>query len=135
VLRSEKDEATVDHIDPVMNGNALLGMIDFIKRNVEVSPAVEGYIVSVCAYTRGLPQVRLGVSPRGGLALLQAARVAAAAAGRSYVTPDDVKSLAPATLAHQLILRSDGEVRGRTPADVIARTLQAVQVPRTLATR
>jgi MoxR-like ATPase len=135
VLRAEKDEATIEHLSPVMNGETLLAMIDFIKRNVEVAPAIESYIVSICAHTRGLPEVRLGVSPRGGLALLRAARVAAATAGRSYVTPDDVKLLAPATMAHRLILRSDAEVHGRTAADVIARTLQAVQVPRTLAAR
>jgi MoxR-like ATPase len=133
VLRTEKDSAAVDQLAPVMTGADLLQMIDFVKRSVEVAPAIENYIVALCAHTRGLPEVRLGVSPRGGIALLRAARVAAAAAGRPYVTPDDVKALAMPTLAHRIILRSEAEVQGRTAADVVSRAMQVVQVPRTVA--
>jgi MoxR-like ATPase len=115
-----------------MTGDELLEMVEFVKRTVEVAPAIENYIVALAAHTRGLPEVRLGVSPRGGLALLRAARVAAASSGRSYVTPDDIKAMAQATLAHRVILRPDAEIQGRTAADVIARALQAVPVPRTL---
>ena len=132
VLRTEKDEATVTHLPPVMTAEELLEMIDFVKRNVEVAPAIENYIVAVCAHTRSLPEVRLGVSPRGSLALLRGARVTAACAGRSYVTPDDVKAVAVPTLAHRVILRPDAEIQGRTAEDVVSRALQAVPVPRTL---
>ena len=132
VLRSERDESTVATLSPVMSGPDLLAMIDFVKANVEVAPAIEHYIVAVSAQTRQLADVRLGVSPRGSLALLRAARVAAAAAGRSYVTPDDVKALAEPTLAHRIILRADAEIQGRTAAEIVARALQAVPVPRTL---
>jgi MoxR-like ATPase len=72
------------------------------------------------------------VSPRGSLALLRAARVAAAAAGRTYVTPDDIKVLAEPVLAHRIIIRPEAEIQGRTPEEVVARALQAVPVPRTL---
>jgi MoxR-like ATPase len=132
ILRTERNEATVTHLSPIMTGNEMIQMIDFIKQIVEVAPAIENYIVAICAHTRGLPEVRLGVSPRGGLALLRAARVVAAAAGRSYVTPEDIKAMAQSTLAHRVILRPDAEIQGRTAHDVIARTLQAVPVPRTL---
>ena len=132
VLRTEKDEATVDHLSAVMTGNGLLRMIEFVKRQVEVSPALEQYIVAVCAQTRTLPEVRLGVSPRGGLALLRAARVSAAAAGRTYATPDDVKAMAGPTLAHRILLRPEAEVQGRSPDEMVARVLHAVPVPRTL---
>jgi len=132
VLRTEKDDATVSHLSPVMTGDELLEMVEFVKKAVEVAPAIENYIVAISAYTRVLPEVRLGVSPRGGLALLRAARVVAASSGRSYVNPDDVKAMAQSTLAHRIILRPDAEIQGRTPADVIARALQAVPVPRTL---
>jgi MoxR-like ATPase len=132
VLRTEKDEATVLHLSPVMTGSELLEMIEFVKRTVDVAPAIENYIVALCSHTRSLPEVRLGVSPRGGLALLKAARVAAAAAGRSYVTPDDIKAMAQATLAHRILLKSDAEIQGRTAEEVVARSLQAVPVPRTL---
>jgi MoxR-like ATPase len=132
VLRSERDESTVSSLSPVMSGTDLLAMIDFVKRSVEVAPAIEQYIVALSGQTRLLPEVRLGVSPRGSLALLRAARVAAATAGRSYVTPDDIKALAEPTLAHRIILRPDAEIQGRTASEVVARALQAVPVPRTL---
>jgi MoxR-like ATPase len=132
VLRTEKDGPTVTHLSPVMTGTDLLQMIDFVKQTVEVAPAIENYIVAICAHTRTLPEVRLGISPRGGLALLRAARAAAAAAGRSYVTPEDVKAMARYTLAHRVILRPDAEIQGRTAEDVIVRALQGVPVPRTL---
>jgi MoxR-like ATPase len=132
VLRSERDESSVTSLSPVMNGGDLLAMIDFVKRSVEVAPAIEQYIVAVARQTRELAEVRLGVSPRGSLALLRAARVAAAAAGRTYVTPDDIKVLAEPVLAHRIIIRPEAEIQGRTPEEVVARALQAVPVPRTL---
>jgi MoxR-like ATPase len=132
VLRTEKDEATVSRLSPVMTGAELLEMVEFVKRAVEIAPAIEDYIVSICSHTRSVPEVRLGASPRGGLAMLRAARVSAAAAGRSFVTPDDVKAVAHATLAHRVILRPDAEIQGRTASDVIARALHSVPVPRTL---
>ncbi len=132
VLRTERDHATVATLAPVMTGDELLEMVEFVRRSVEVAPAIEKYIVAICSHTRGGPEVRLGVSPRGGLALLRAARVVAAAAGRSYVTPDDVKAMAQPTLAHRIILRPEAEIQGRTAADVVARSLQSVPVPRTL---
>jgi MoxR-like ATPase len=132
VLRTQKDHATVDDLSPVMTGEDLLGMIDYVKGAVEVAPPIENYIVALCAHTRQVPEVRLGVSPRGGLALLRAARVMAAAAGRPYVTPDDVKAAAQATLAHRVILKPEAELQGLVANDVIARAVQAVPVPRTL---
>jgi MoxR-like ATPase len=132
VLRSERDRPTVVSLSPVTTGEELTTMIEFIKRSVEVAPAIENYIVALCAATRAAPEVRLGASPRGGLALLRAARVVAAADGRPFVTPDDVKAMAEATLAHRIILKPEAEVAGRLPADVVARALQSVAVPRTL---
>ncbi|MBO0732003.1 MAG: MoxR family ATPase, partial [Acidimicrobiaceae bacterium] len=133
VLRSEKDDASVTHVTPVLTGDDLLGMIDTVKRAVEVAPVIEQYIVSICAHSRTLPEVRLGVSPRGGLAMLRAARVHAAADGRPFVTPDDVRAVAQPTLAHRVILRPDAEIQGHTSGDAIARAMQAVQAPRTLS--
>jgi MoxR-like ATPase len=132
VLRTEKDQATVAHLSPVMTGDELLEMVDFVKQSVDVAPAIENYIVSICSHTRGMPEVRLGVSPRGSLALLRAARVIAAAEGRSYVTPEDVKLMAESTLAHRVIMRPDAEIQGRTAQDIVARALQAIPVPRTI---
>jgi MoxR-like ATPase len=130
VLRTERDSPTVDELSAVMDREELLGMIDFVKRSVEVSLPIEHYIVAICARTREMPEVRLGVSPRGGLALLRAARVVAATSGRPFVTPDDIQAVALPTLAHRVVLRADAEIQGRTAAEVVTRAVQAVPVPR-----
>jgi MoxR-like ATPase len=132
VLRSEKNEATVDGLLPVMSSDDLLAMIDQIK-TVEVAPAIENYVIALSQFTRSAPEVRLGVSPRGSLALLKAARATAAADGRSFVTPEDVKAVATSVLAHRILLRPEAELEGRTNSELVARALQGVPVPRTVA--
>ena len=133
VLRAEKDGATVTSLSAVMSAGDLVSMIDFVKEAVEVAPAVERYIVSLCAWTRSHPEVHLGVSPRGSIGLLRAARVTAAAQGRSYVVPDDVKAVALPTLAHRVILNPVAEVHGLRPADVVSAALETLPVPRTIS--
>ena len=132
VLRSEKNAATVDGLLPVMSSDDLLAMIDQIK-TVEVAPAIENYVIALSQFTRSAPEVRLGVSPRGSLALLKAARATAAADGRSFVTPEDVKAVATSVLAHRILLRPEAELEGRTNSELVARALQGVPVPRTVA--
>jgi MoxR-like ATPase len=73
--------------------------------------------------------VRLGASPRAGLALLRAVRARAAAAGRSYAVPDDVKALAAPVLAHRLLLTPEAELAGRTGAEVVREVLASAPVP------
>lgn len=97
---------------------------------VEVSPAVVGYLVDLCRATRTSPAVRLGVSPRGATALLRTSRVWAFLQGRGFVTPDDVKIMAPVTLAHRLGLRAEANLEGITATDVITGVLAATPVPR-----
>jgi MoxR-like ATPase len=108
-----------------------MSMVDVVH-SVEVAPALEQYIVSIAAATRTMSELRLGVSPRGSLALLRASRAYAASIGRSYVVPEDVKEMAPVVLAHRLILQPDAELQGRTGAELITRALQTVPVPRGL---
>ena len=99
-------------------------------RTVEVAPVIEKYIVGIAAATRSMSELRLGVSPRGSLALLRASRALAASLGRPFVTPEDVKQMAPVVLAHRVILQPDAELQGRTGAELISRALQSVPVPR-----
>ncbi|WP_313954399.1 hypothetical protein [Frankia sp. CpI1-P] len=82
--------------------------------------------------TRSLPGLRLGASPRGSIALLRAAQVQAAAAGRAFVIPEDVQRLAAPVLAHRLLVTPDAELRGYTGEQAVAEALAAVPVPRTL---
>jgi MoxR-like ATPase len=131
ILRTQKMGPTITNLKPVLTAGDVAEMIDVAKQ-VEVSPALEKYIVSIAAVTRSMSELRLGVSPRGSLALLRAARACAAAAGRAFVTPEDVKEIAPAVLAHRVILQPDAELLGRTDSELIARAVQSVAVPRSV---
>lgn len=99
-------------------------------RRVAVSPEVAGYIVDIARATRQSPSLSLGVSPRGATALLRSARAWAWLTGRDFVTPDDVKALAHATLVHRLGLRPEAELEGVDVAQVLASALGSVPVPR-----
>ncbi len=99
-------------------------------RSVQVSEEVVGYVVDVARATRQAPSLSLGVSPRGATALLRAARAWAWLSGRDFVTPDDVKALAHATLVHRLGLRAEAELEGVDVAAVFSSALGSVPVPR-----
>jgi MoxR-like ATPase len=99
-------------------------------RAVSVSPEVSGYIVDIARATRVSPSLSLGVSPRGATALLRTSRAWAWLQGRSFVTPDDVKALAGATLAHRLGLRPEAELEGVDVNQVLHSAVDAVPVPR-----
>ncbi|TDB83990.1 MoxR family ATPase [Actinomadura sp. KC216] len=120
--------AMLDQMPPVMAREDLARMIDFAQR-LHVAPPLYDYLVRVVAVTREHPDLRLGASPRASIALLRAARVRAAAAGRSYIVPEDVKALAVPVIAHRLIVTPEAELRGRTGADIVAEALQNVPTP------
>ncbi|HEX6515817.1 MAG TPA: MoxR family ATPase [Nocardioidaceae bacterium] len=97
---------------------------------VKASPEVCGYIVDIARATRVSPSLSLGASPRGATALLQTSRTWAWLSGRDFVTPDDVKALAVATLAHRLQLRPEAELEGVDATHVLQSAIAAVPVPR-----
>ncbi|HLT83088.1 MAG TPA: MoxR family ATPase [Phototrophicaceae bacterium] len=97
---------------------------------VQVASEVLGYVVDVCRATRTSPSLSLGVSPRGATALLATSRAWAWLTGRDYVTPDDVKALAHATLRHRVQLRAEAELEGVTAETVLDGVLRSVPVPR-----
>ena len=99
-------------------------------REVQVSPEVAGYVVDVARATRQAPSLGLGASPRGAVALMRTARAWAWLSGRDFVTPDDVKALAQATLAHRLSLRPEAELEGVDVGAVLSSALGSVPVPR-----
>ncbi len=99
-------------------------------RDVQVSGDVAGYIVDICRATRQSASLQLGVSPRGATALLAASRAWAFLAGRGYVTPDDVKTLARPAFRHRIQLRPEAELDGATPDGVLDGVLASVPVPR-----
>lgn len=99
-------------------------------KEVKASSEVLGYIVDLVRATRALPQVELGVSPRGATALLSTSRAWAWLSGRDYVTPDDVKSLVLPTFRHRLRLRPEAEMEGVNAKTVLDSVLATTPVPR-----
>jgi len=92
--------------------------------DVNVDVTLQDYIVALAEATRNHPDLQLGVSPRGTIALLKAAQALAAIRGRDYVIPEDVKTLVPLTLAHRLILKPEAELRGRTAELILKDVLE-----------
>jgi MoxR-like ATPase len=99
-------------------------------REVTVDDSILGYITAAVDATRASPDLVLGGSPRASIGLLLGAKTLAALRGRSYVTPDDVKSLATPVLRHRLILEPEAEIEGLTADRVVERILSRVPVPR-----
>ncbi len=98
-------------------------------RTVLVSDDVEAYVVAVCRATRDHPDLRLGASPRASVGLYRASQAWAALDGRAFVLPDDVAAVAPAVLAHRLLLDLDRELAGATGDRVLGEVLSAVRLP------
>jgi MoxR-like ATPase len=94
-----------------------------LARTVHVDPSINDYVSRLVDGTRSAVEVRLGVSVRGALALIRTAKTLAAANGRHYVIPDDVKVLAEPVLAHRLLLDPEAEFDGVTPDSVIGQLL------------
>jgi MoxR-like ATPase len=98
-------------------------------RAIHVEPAVQAYILAIGVASRAAKDVALGASPRGVLALLGAAQAAAAIDGRAFVTPDDVKSVAPLVLGHRIIVKPEAELEGASATAIVARLLASVPAP------
>jgi len=95
-----------------------------------VDDAILGYIVRIVRATRDWQGIENGAGPRAGIALLRCARAQALANGNMFVTPDDVKSIAPAVLRHRIKLTADLEIEGYRPDDVLRDLLANVEAPR-----
>ncbi len=114
-------------VSPVMTLDELIELRDQASQ-IRVSDNVKAYILSLVSATRYMPQVKLGASPRGSIALFRAAQAMALMNGRDYATPDDVKAVAGAVLSHRLILAA-GQTDYGAPYDIIAELLANTQVP------
>lgn len=115
-------------LQPVISQKAVAEMIDSVKDNF-VDTAVLDYVQRLASATRNDPDTSLAVSMRGAIAMVRAARVWAAAHGRNYVLPDDIKELAAPVWTHRIIMSPDAEFAGTTPTDIIARVLASVPAP------
>jgi MoxR-like ATPase len=97
---------------------------------VHVADALAGYVLDLACASREHPRLALGLSTRGALALLRAARIAAGLRGAAHATPDDVKRLAPAVVAHRLVASPESRVEGVDAGAVLTELLERTPVPR-----
>jgi len=125
--RAERRRDEVE-LESVIDRETLLAM-QAACEEVHVSESVGLYMVDVVVATREAQSVQVGASPRGSLALLKLSRCRAALAGRDYVTPDDVKSVAVPALAHRLTLRPELWVQRVSAEDVVRERLETVATP------
>jgi MoxR-like ATPase len=116
-------------LSPVTDAAGLLAMQTAIE-SVVVDPTVGHYCVALSAATRSHPHVLLGASPRGALALMLTARSYAVLAHRDYVTPEDVKAVAPAVLSHRITVKPELWMSNVSGATVVAAALGSVPTPR-----
>ena len=124
------------YIHPITQLNQIVSQEELIEaqeavKEVYADNLIKDYIVSLCTATRDHPDVYLGVSPRGSLALYRTSQALAAIRRRDYVIPDDVKYLAEATLAHRLIISPAARIKNVDPREVIQDILSSVPVPGT----
>ncbi len=117
-------------IFPVVDAEDLEALRENV-RGVRVEPQVTKYIVDIVRATRETPSLTLGASPRGGIALLKAARAQALLEGRDFVIPDDVKLLALAVLRHRVTLAPELELEGVTSDQALRSILEQIEVPTT----
>jgi MoxR-like ATPase len=128
VLLGVNPATAVEALPTVTTARETGEIIDFAKA-VHIAPPICDYIVDVTWATREAKGVRLGASPRASLALMRAVRARAAAAGRAYVVPEDVKELAVPVLAHRLMLTPEAELEGLSGSDIVREALATVPVP------
>jgi len=128
LLNQHKIDSPFEELQPVVSPNELKAAQSAIH-DVFVKPELREYIARLVGRTRGNPEVALGASTRGTLHLYHAAQALAAIQGRSYVIPDDIKTLAEPVLAHRIILRPNAEMQGQSAGKLVAGLLEREHVP------
>jgi len=126
---SPEEALAAGAVQPVITADDLT-MLRRSLEQVTVRDELVSYVVDVVRATRENDSVLVGAGPRATQALLLASRATAALAARDFVTPDDVRSLTEAVLGHRIVLRPEYEIEGVTIAEVIAKILEQVAVPR-----
>jgi MoxR-like ATPase len=128
ILQSYAHNHPLEKVQPVLDGEQIRRMQAQVLA-IHTDPSLSQYIVAMVGATREDPRLKLGVSPRGALMLARAAQAAAFAAGRDYVTPDDIQRLARYVLPHRLILTSKSRFDGAAKPQIIEDIVSRVKVP------
>ena len=130
MLQTHGSSSSFDDLKAVVHAEDVVTMSS-IARRVHVADVLRGYLIDLAEATRSHPDILLGASPRATLYLQRAARAIAAAEGRDYVSPDDVKVIVGPVLNHRLIVRPDAQMRGVGVTDVLEEVAATVPVPGT----
>jgi len=128
ILAGAADRNPSAHLPAIITTSAVADMAD-LAATAHVEGAVLRFVAQLADATRADPATRLGVSVRGTLAMVRVAKVWAAAQGRHFVTPDDIKALAAPVWTHRIVLDPESEFSGATASTVIDRALEAVPAP------
>ena len=129
IMQARSNENPLDRLQPVITQDELLRLQD-TAAEVYVDKAILRYIAELSAATRNHPMVKLGVSPRGSLALCSAARATALVRGRDFVTPDDIRVIVVEAFAHRMLLSARARTENVTAEQVIGEILEHTPVPR-----
>ena len=128
ILKAKHKSNPLENVRSVADTSVILELQDYIS-NVYVDDRIYEYIVSLSTATRNHPMLKLGISPRGTLALMQLSKGIAVAMGRDYVIPEDISYICSDVFEHRIMLNSKAKLSDYTPADVISEILKQVPVP------
>ena len=128
ILRSKYNSNPLETVKPVADADSIMALQEYIS-NIYVDDRIYEYIVSLSAATRNHPMIKLGVSPRGTLALMQIAKGVAVASGRDYVIPDDITYICNDVFEHRIMLNSKAKLSDVTAGSVIEEVINSVPVP------
>ncbi|WP_164670179.1 AAA family ATPase [Virgibacillus doumboii] len=128
MLELTSKDHPIETISAVINKEELISIQEEVK-DIYIDKSVQTYIINLVTGTRNSSNIYLGVSPRGSIALMKAAKAYAYIDGRDYVLPDDVKYLAPFVLGHRIILTSEAKYDGLTNEEVIDNVVKNTHIP------
>jgi MoxR-like ATPase len=128
VLRGAAAGRSPEQLTPATDTETVATLVALGQRAF-VADALYSYAVRLAAATRNQPEIRVGVSPRGVIALTRAAQVYALANGRGYVVPEDLQTLIQPVFAHRVLLAPDAQMRGRTAAELLQGVVESIPAP------
>ena len=128
ILKSKHNDNPLENVSAVADASSIKELQDHIA-NIYIDDRIYEYIVSISAATRNHPMLKLGVSPRGTLALMQLSKGIAVAMGRDYVIPEDISYVCNDVFEHRIMLNSKAKLSDTSAADIITEILRTVPVP------
>lgn len=124
-----KNQMALEEVKPVLDAQQIAEYQKTIKQII-IEANLLRYIAAIVDNTRSNASLYLGASPRASLAIMNASKAMAAIQGRDFVTPDDIKKMAPSVLRHRIMLTPEREMEGITPDKVVRQILETIEVPR-----